>query len=322
MSASASPESIDPRALRDAFGSFITGVTVVTAHDPDGRPIGFTANSFSSVSLDPPLLLVCLARSSRNYAAMTESAGFAVNILSEDQKDVSNTFARRVEDRFATVRWEPGPQGSPVFPDAAAWFDCVTERVVEAGDHAILIGRVAAFAASGRNGLGYSRGAYFTPSLEAQAVPAAAEGSARVAAVAERDGAVLLLEGDDGSLRLPEYAVSDGDPTGTLAAGLAAETGCAATVGFLFSIYADRPTGRQHVVYRATLDDAQAAGHLYPLDALPLDRIASAQAKDILRRYASERALGNFGIYVGNETAGRVHPLTESAQALSRGSSR
>lgn len=114
-------EVFDPRALRDAFGAFATGVTVVTASDAAGKPIGFTANSFTSVSLDPPLLLVCLAKSSRNYESMTSAGRFAINVLSETQKDVSNTFARPVEDRFAAVdcglagtaarysqMWQPG----------------------------------------------------------------------------------------------------------------------------------------------------------------------------------------------------------------------
>ena len=87
-------QTVDPRALRDAFGAFPTGVTVVTACDGDGNPIGFTANSFTSVSLNPPLLLVCLAKTSRNFATMTGAPHFAINVLSETQKDVSNTFAR------------------------------------------------------------------------------------------------------------------------------------------------------------------------------------------------------------------------------------
>lgn len=102
----------------------MTGVTVVTTHDPDGNPIGFTANSFTSVSLDPPLVLVCIANSSSNYAAFEQAEGFAVNVLAEDQKGVSNTFARPVEDRFAAVSWQQGPQGSPVFEGVSAWFDC------------------------------------------------------------------------------------------------------------------------------------------------------------------------------------------------------
>lgn len=159
----------DARALRDAFGAFLTGVTVVTTVDDAGAPIGFTANSFTSVSLDPPLLLVCLAKTSRNYATLTAAKGFGVNILSEGQKDVSNTFARPVEDRFAAVDWRMGPYGSPVFADVAAWFDCATHDVVDAGDHVILIGRVEGFDNSGKTGLGYARGGYFTPALAERA---------------------------------------------------------------------------------------------------------------------------------------------------------
>ena len=89
------------RLLRDAFGTFMTGVTVVTTLDEAGAPIGFTANSFSSVSLDPPLLLVSIAKTSGNYARFMAAKGFAINILAEGQKDVSNTFAKPVEDRFS-----------------------------------------------------------------------------------------------------------------------------------------------------------------------------------------------------------------------------
>nr|WP_241525576.1 flavin reductase family protein [Pseudophaeobacter leonis] len=100
----------------------MTGVTVVTSHDSDGQPIGFTANSFSSVSLEPPLVLVCMANSSSNFKALTQATGFAVNVLAADQKEVSNTFARPVEDRFATVDWHPGPNGAPILAGVSAWF--------------------------------------------------------------------------------------------------------------------------------------------------------------------------------------------------------
>lgn len=167
--------SFDRRALRDAFGAFSTGVTVVTARNGEGRPIGFTANSFASVSLDPPLLLVCIAKTSRNLEAMIKTERFAVNILSEAQEEVSNTFARPVDDRFAAVEWHDGPAGSPVFPAAAAWFDCTMEQTVEAGDHVILIGRVVAFEGSDRNGLGYVRGRYFSPAPAARNEPASVD---------------------------------------------------------------------------------------------------------------------------------------------------
>lgn len=305
---------LDPRQLRNAFGAFMTGVTVVTAHDADGRPIGFTANSFASVSLDPPLLLVCIARSSRNYAVFTTASGFAVNVLAETQKEVSNTFARPVEDRFASVDWMTGPNGAPVFPGAAAWFDCTAERVIEAGDHAILIGRVEAFENAGLNGLGYARGGYFTAAMEAKAAGPVGDGPVEAAAVAERGGAVLLVEDAAGRLGLPRCTVAEGSAPRRIADLIQGEVGLAATVGFLFSVYQDRAAGRQHVVYRVALGEGMPArGRLVGLDRVPFDRLDSAQTADILRRYAAESALGNFGLYVGNETAGRVHPLPREA---------
>ncbi|QUS37196.1 hypothetical protein GR316_12530 (plasmid) [Falsirhodobacter algicola] len=153
----------DPRALRDAFGCFMTGVTVVTAEDPSGAPVGFTANSFASVSLDPPLLLVSIARGSRNLAAFRAAEGFAVNILAEDQKDISSVFARPVEDRFAGLDWRRGPVGAPVIAGVSAWFDCHMHERVEAGDHVILIGRIGGFDATPAPGLGYYRGGYIAP---------------------------------------------------------------------------------------------------------------------------------------------------------------
>ncbi|WP_455273520.1 flavin reductase [Rhizobium herbae] len=307
-----SEASFDARALRDAFGAFPTGVTVVTAHDASGRPVGFTANSFTSVSLDPPLLLVCLAKTSRNFETMTGAGKFAVNILSETQKDVSNTFARQVEDRFAAVDWKTGPEGSPIFSDVAAWFDCSTEAVLDAGDHVIMTGRVKAFDNSGRNGLGYARGSYFTPALAGKAVSAAAEGEAQLSAVIERDGSVLLLGSE--ILSLPTCAMEGGEPTQMLRDYLETLTGLNVSVGFLYSVYESRTDNRQHIVYRATATAGEpaAGSFLPPADALQqtLDSVATA---DILRRFDMENSIGNFGVYFGNETAGKVHPVSRKA---------
>jgi len=93
--------TLDPRALRNAFGSFMTGVTVITSRDASGAPVGFTANSFTSVSLDPPLLLVCPGKFLSSYDAFTNCSHFAVNVLAEGQEEVSNTFAGYKGDRFA-----------------------------------------------------------------------------------------------------------------------------------------------------------------------------------------------------------------------------
>ena len=160
---------IDPLSLRNAFGAFMTGVTVVTTLDNEANPLGFTANSFASVSLDPPLVLVCIANSSSNFDAFNNAKGFAVNILSEAQKHMSNTFARPVDDRFSEIEWNIGPHGSPVVDEVSAWFDCSMFNTVEAGDHLILVGKVEAFENHAHPGLGYARGAYVTPAIEAEA---------------------------------------------------------------------------------------------------------------------------------------------------------
>lgn len=305
--------TLDPRALRDAFGAFVTGVTIVTTRDEAGKPVGFTANSFTSVSLDPPLLLICLARTSRNFATMTGAKNFAVNIVSEGQKDLSNTFARPVEDRFAAATWSDAPAGSPVFADVAAWFECSMQEVIEAGDHVILLGRIDAFENSGLNGLGYARGGYFTPMLAAKALSAAAEGEIAVGAVLERRGEIYLV-GED-MLSLPGCVVTGGDPVAALTARLEELTGLPVRTGFLYSVYENKADGRQHIVYHALADgdDAPRQGRFLLPGALASAKFDSGATADIVNRFALESSIGNFGVYVGNETAGRVHPISMKA---------
>ncbi len=305
--------TLDPRALRDAFGAFVTGVTIVTTRDEAGKPVGFTANSFTSVSLDPPLLLICLARTSRNFATMTGAKNFAVNILSEGQKDLSNTFARPVEDRFAAATWSDAPADSPVFADVAAWFECSMQEVIEAGDHVILLGRIDAFENSGLNGLGYARGGYFTPMLAAKALSAAAEGEIAVGAVLERRGEIYLV-GED-VLSLPGCVVAGGDPVAALTARLEELTGLTVRTGFLYSVYENKADGRQHIVYHALADgdDAPHHGRFLLPGALASAKFDSGATADIVNRFALESSIGNFGVYVGNETAGRVHPISMKA---------
>lgn len=156
-------DEAERRALRDAFGAFMTGVTIVTTIDEAGAPIGLTANAFASVSLDPPLLLVCISSRSLSLPAFRRSGGFAVNILSTAQQELSNRFARPVENRFDGVDWAPGPVGGPVLHDVCGWFDCRLHDQVEAGDHIIMIGRVEGFDHNPQTPLGYARGGYFSP---------------------------------------------------------------------------------------------------------------------------------------------------------------
>ncbi|MCA8889746.1 MAG: alpha/beta fold hydrolase [Parvularculaceae bacterium] len=132
----------DPRTLRDAMGCFATGITIVTSRDADGKPIGLTANSFTSVSLDPPLLLVCIARSARSASTLEDTSHFGINILHIGQQPTSNLFSSREPDRFSKVPWENGEHGTPLLKNSLASIECVSHAVYDGGDHLILVGRV------------------------------------------------------------------------------------------------------------------------------------------------------------------------------------
>ena len=137
-------DSIDPMRFRGALGLFATGVTVVTAHHPSVGLIGITANSFNSVSLNPPLVLFSVANTARSLRAFLEAPGFAVNVLRKDQKGLSGRFARQGEDKWSGVPYVPGRFGAPILPDTMAAFDCVHYAQYEGGDHLIIVGRVVA----------------------------------------------------------------------------------------------------------------------------------------------------------------------------------
>lgn len=132
----------DARTLRDALGCFATGVTVLTARDDTGQPVGLTANSFTSVSLDPPLLLACIARTAASADVFRSTSTFAVNVLHIGQQPTSIRFSRRDEDRFGATPWEAGLDGTPILTGSLATFECARHAVHEGGDHIILIGQV------------------------------------------------------------------------------------------------------------------------------------------------------------------------------------
>lgn len=146
--------------LRRAFGTFLTGVTIVTTRDAGGMPCGMTANSFTSVSLDPPLVLVCIGKGSSNIAAFEAADRFAVNILGHDQTEVATAFSARGIDRFATVDCHEAATGAPILADCLGWFDCTLHQRIVAGDHMILIGRVEGMHSRPRAPLGFCRGRF------------------------------------------------------------------------------------------------------------------------------------------------------------------
>jgi flavin reductase (DIM6/NTAB) family NADH-FMN oxidoreductase RutF len=132
----------DARALRDAFGCFTTGVTVVTTCAEDGRQVGFTVNAFSSVSLDPPLALVCVDNKASSLPFLEASGKFAVNVLHSEQEPLARQFTLKAADRFEGLDCETWDVGVPILPGCMANFEMETVQAIDAGDHRIFIGRI------------------------------------------------------------------------------------------------------------------------------------------------------------------------------------
>jgi flavin reductase (DIM6/NTAB) family NADH-FMN oxidoreductase RutF len=150
----------DLDSLRKAMGHFATGVTVITTLGPGGEPVGCTVSAFCSLSMSPPLVLVCIGRGRRMHEWLTNGPGFVVNVLSADQRDVATAFARPEGDRFATVTTRPGRHGNPVLDDTIARLECDRANVLDGGDHAVVVGRVRQLATSEGEPLLYVRGAF------------------------------------------------------------------------------------------------------------------------------------------------------------------
>jgi flavin reductase (DIM6/NTAB) family NADH-FMN oxidoreductase RutF len=157
---STSAEGFNSRELRNALGAFATGVTIITTRDRQGKLHGMTANSFTSVSLTPPLVLWSSSLYAQSLPAFQEGSHFVVNILAYDQIDVSNKFAKQSDDKFVDTEHVIAESGAPVIIGAAAHFDCRNEFRHYGGDHIIFIGHVERFAYTDRPVLMFCRGKY------------------------------------------------------------------------------------------------------------------------------------------------------------------
>ncbi len=133
---------LDPKELRRVMGHFATGVTIVTTKSGDGTPYGLTATAFTSLSLDPPLCIVCVDRRAESFAHFYDSKVFTVNVLVREQEDLSNRFAKSGGDKFSGVPTVPGRHGAPLIAGALAHLECRITDTLEGGDHVIHVGRV------------------------------------------------------------------------------------------------------------------------------------------------------------------------------------
>lgn len=291
-------------SLREAFGAFATGVTVVTCRDTAGQPIGFTANSFTSVSLEPPLLLVCLAKTSTNLESFSQASSFAVNVLAADQASLSTRFAARVPDRFAGTEWSPGLEGAPLLAGVAAWFDCMQHQVVDAGDHLVLMGRIIDFGRNERQPLIYLRGQYL------DRLVSSADQDGQVPGVRFRAGGLLgrgdqvILQRDGAGWKLPDGVSKRGfqEARGHLEQVIT-EAGIRSQWRFLYSIFDAPEEAATWVFFFGTIDADTPLPNdmrLFSINELPLDAIAQQPVRGLLKRYAHECRTAQFGLYVGH----------------------
>lgn len=330
---------INPKELRSAFGTFMTGVTIVTTNnsgvdngdneklagdipgieDKIEGNIGFTANSFTSVSLDPPLLLVCLAKSMSCCSVFKNCSHFAINILAEAQEDISNLFASYHGDRFAKIKWSADAYGSPIIEGVTTSFSCSNYQQIDAGDHMILIGKIDQFSSTGNEGLGYSNQGYFSLGLERGAVePPKSMRSFKVGVIIESAGGVLLQRSDAG-LQLPCVEVDN--RTGALGAIRRYIESQAINVEFgpVYSVFDNQKTGEYSVYFlanstrqatsQATSQATNSLGEFYDVESLSNLSMASHSLQIMLNRYSLETKAGVFGLYLGDEVDGDVHKL-------------
>ncbi len=163
---------LDSKEFRNALGQFATGVTVITSSDAQNNPVGVTASSFNSVSIEPPLVLWSLAKNSGSLPAFQDSGYFCVHVLASKHQQLSQRFASRGTDKFAEIDWQPGLGGAPLLDDFAAQFQCKTTYQYEGGDHVIFVGEVLDYQTRDQQPLVFHKGSYATAKTKQPSEPA------------------------------------------------------------------------------------------------------------------------------------------------------
>jgi flavin reductase (DIM6/NTAB) family NADH-FMN oxidoreductase RutF len=304
------------RNLRQALGSFPTGVTVVSCLDKNKNPLGFTANSFTSVSLDPKLISICIDKESFNIDSFSITKHFAVSVLSENQQSISTIFATPHEDRFKNIDWSTEETGSPIISGAVAWFDCNTQQVVDAGDHLILIGNIIAFDSTPKTPLMYLRGNYVNLGLEQKMLLAMENENTEiiVGAIIESSKKVLLLEDKkNGCLYFPSASRLGHTHDDESLLGVLNNLNISINEHYLFSVFEKAEDKTSLIYYRAQAKAAMDTlnDFFYPFDAIPFDKLSDEASRIMLKRYIKERELNAFGIFVGKESEGKVEAISK-----------
>lgn len=309
--------------MRNVLGAFVTGVTVVTTFDHQGRPRGLTANSFTSVSLNPALILVCIDEGAASYSAFTACKRFAVNILSERQQPVSALFASKSPDKFKRVRWTKSAGGSPLLEHSLAWIDCRLHTLMPFGDHAILVGEVAGCeAGAGERPLGYFRGGYVRFGLEQDAMHAYRRAEPVLGCIVDDGDRLLLCPDASGRWSVPLSNMAGGALSGKSALKTVLENiGAEVDFSFIYSLFGVHDGEPTYIIYRGLLKNpqrlrrgAQSGARLFRADDIPWERISLAPFRQMLKRYVAERHSERFGIYAESDSGGQVAVLESQPQ--------
>jgi len=297
------------QSLRRAFGSFMTGVTVVTATDANGNQVGFTANSFTSVSIDPPLLLVCPGKHLNTFEVFESVTHFAVSVLAEGQESVSNTFASEVEDRFAEISWTKDINGTPLIDNVCATFSCSVHQRLIAGDHMVLIGEVLEFRHFDRRGLGYGSNGYFSLSNEQKSDTSTHQGITGVTGAIIKSGNQVLVVENGKTLTLPAIEQLGSQGARSALQKYFDENQLKVSLGPVYSIYDDNEARRRYTYFLGNTSGVPSSslGVFVPIDSLNTGAFHDAAATTMMERFVNEVRSNVFGLYVGDSKTGDVH---------------
>ena len=302
-------------AFRKVLGSFLTGVTVVTTSDGAGGHQGITANSFTSVSLDPPLVLFCIGKQSSSCAVFTESPGYNIHILRADQRELATQFTRGTpEEKFAGVEIRKTETGAPLIEGVGSWLACRTMQVIDAGDHYILLGEVYECGESDYRPLGFFQSQFQTFRMGEEIAQYSHQSGAKVTVawiLETEDRQVVLRQDAQGRLEIPKVQMSSAKISDENLAGRAKDfIGAEADIDFLFSMY-EAADESLILIYRGVIrlaaDGRLGSGmRLVDLEQLEHLDVADPIEKSILGRYDRERAEARFSVYSGSHREGAV----------------
>ena len=302
----------DNLEYRKTLGKFVTGVTIITTCEKDGTPRGFTANSFTSVSLEPPLILICIGDFNEGLELFKNSEYFAVNILNEEQVDISNLFAQPVKNKFEEIKWSNSKFGVPIIKGALAWLECKNFDQIRSGDHLILIGNVKNFHNEGGYPLAYYNGNYISFNNETSLVNAMEKDSKTIiGAIIEKNNSILFFDDSKNNiLKLPVIG-ENGEPSNTTKlVNKYSNIGLKMRLDFVYSVYEDKRLDAVCIYYRSKGDETIPKGYKYvKFNDINWEKIKDKALVIMLKRYIEEANQGDFAVYMGNETTGLTQTL-------------